>query len=360
MVVNKAKNKILNNNRGIFMKKFKIKLFTTILASGLSLSTQAADSLNIYAWAESIKPELISEFEKETGIDVVIDSYTSNEDLLAKLKSGTTNYDLVSPSQHFVDIMIKEGLLENINANSMPAFEAVDAKWKNQWWDKSSEYSIPFAYGSAGFTVNRDLYKGPANSWKEFFEPGEALKGKIAVFATPDEVIPAAQLYLGVPFCSEDSSEMKKVLDLLTKQKEYVAVYSSDNIGSRVGGGEVAIHSWWDGNSLKARKIDSAPIEYAQPKEGLVGWIDSLVVPKGASNVNNAKKFINWISEKDNATAQANYYGHSPAVAIDLSKSIYTQVNSPELFPTVPVVMARSCSPKAQKLVDRVWTSLLE
>lgn len=342
------------------MKNFKTKLSTAILISGLSISAQAAESLNIYAWAESIKPELISKFEKETGINVVVDGYTSNEDLLSKLKSGSANYDLVSPSQHFVDIMIKEGLLENINANTMPAFQNVDTKWRNQWWDKTSEYSIPVTYGSAGYTVNRDLYEGPANSWKEFFEPNEKLKGKVAVFSTPDEVIPAAQLYLGIPFCSEDSSEMKKVLDLLKKQKEYVAVYSSDNIASRVGGGEVVMHSWWDGDSMKARKNDGAPIEYAQPKEGLVGWMDSFVVPKGASNISNAKKFINWITEIDNATEQTNYYGHSPAVKVDLNKSINTQINAPELFPNVPVIMARSCSPKAQKLVDRVWTSLLE
>lgn len=342
------------------MKYIKKGLSVAILASSFSMSVQAEGNLNIYAWAESIKPELISEFEKETGINVVVDGYTSNEDLLAKLKSGTASYDLVSPSQHFVDIMIGEGLLENIQANKMPAFQNVDAQWRNQWWDEKSEYSIPFAYGSAGYTVNRDLYKGPANSWKEFFEPSEDLKGKIAVFSTPDEVIPAAQLYLGIPFCSEDSQEMKKVFDLLKKQKEYVAVYSSDNIGSRVGSGEVALHNWWDGNSMKARKLDGAPVEYAQPKEGLVGWIDSLVVPKGAANVENAKKFINWISTKDHATEQANYYGHSPAVEIDLDKAVATQANSPELFPSVPVVMARACSPAAQKLVDRVWTSLLQ
>lgn len=160
------------------MKEFKRKLSTAILISGLSISAQAVESLNIYAQAESIKPELISKFEQETGINVIIDSYTSNEDLLAKLKSGTANYDLVSPSQYFVDIMVKEKLLENIQANKIPTFKSANENLRNRWWDKTSEYSIPFAYGSAGYTVNRDLYKGPANSWKEFFEPSEVLKGK--------------------------------------------------------------------------------------------------------------------------------------------------------------------------------------
>ncbi|SFG83092.1 extracellular solute-binding protein [Neptunomonas qingdaonensis] len=342
------------------MKKVIKLAASAVCATTFSLSVAAEGTLNIYAWAESIDPVLIETFEKEMDIDVISDSYTSNEDLLAKLKSGASNYDLVFPSQHFVKIMIQEDLLENFGAKSMYAFQQVDPQWKNQWWDETSEYSIPFAYGSAGFTVNRDLYKGPANSWKEFFEPAEELRGKIAVFSTPDEVIPAAQLYLGIPFCTEDSQQMKKVFELLKAQKEYVAVYSSDNIGSRIAGGEVTLHNWWDGNSMKARKNDGAAIEYAQPKEGLVGWMDSMVIPKGSNNVENAKIFMDWISKPSNATAQANYYGHSPTVAINAEDAIHAPKSSPELFPTVPVEMTRACSPAAQKLVDKVWTQLLQ
>ncbi len=342
------------------MKKVTMLAASAICATSFSYSAMAANTLNIYAWSESINPALIEQFETDTGIEVVFDSYTSNEDLLAKLKSGTSNYDLVFPSQHFVDIMIQEKLLENIDAKNLAAFSQVSPEWQYQWWDEGSDYSIPFAYGSAGYTVNRDFYKGPANSWKEFFEPSEALKGKIAVFATPDEVIPAAQIYLGIPFCTEDSQEMKRVFELLKAQKEYVAVYSSDNIGSRIGGGEVYLHNWWDGNSMKARKNDHAPVEYAQPKEGLVGWLDSMVVPKGASNVENAKTFINWISTPEHAASQANYYGHAAPVKIDADALIHKPETSPELFPSVPVLMARACSPKAQKLVDKVWTQLLQ
>ena len=157
------------------------------------------------------------------------------------------------PSQHFVKIMADQGLLEDIDAHSLAAFQAVDPKWRGQWWGETNEYSIPFAYGTAGYTVNRDQYKGPIDSWAAFFEPGAELQGKVASLSYPDEVIGAAQLYLGVPFCSEDSAEMKKVLDLLLAQKPSVAAYTSDNIENRIGGGEVAIHFWWDGNSMKLR-----------------------------------------------------------------------------------------------------------
>ena len=174
------------------------------------------------------------------------------------------------------------------------------------------------------------------------------------------EVIGAAQLYLGVPFCSEDSADMKKVLDLLMAQKPFVAAYTSDNIENRIGGGEVAAHFWWDGNSMKTRMNDGAKIEFAMPKEGLVGWLDSFAVPKGAPNVDNAKAFIDFMSKVENATVQYNYYGHSAPVAIDTATAKYTPENAPELFPTVPVEFSRTCSPAAQDLVTKVWTQLLQ
>lgn len=336
----------------------RLLLATTFVA--LPLAAQAEGTLNIYVWSDSISPELIEKFTAETGIKVNVDGFNSNEDLLTKLQAGASGYDLVTPSQHFVKIMIDQGLLEDIDAHATAAFQATDAKWRGQWWDPTNDYSIPLAYGTAGFTVNRDVYKGPVDSWKVLFEPEADLQGKIAMLSYPDEIVGAAQLYLGVPFCSEDASEMKKVYDLLAAQKPSVVAYTSDNIENRIGGGEVAAHFWWDGNSMKTRVNEKAPIEYAMPKEGLVGWLDSMVVPKGAANVDNAKKFIDFMTTLENATVQYNYYGHSAPMAIDQAKAIYTAENAPELFPTVKVEFSQACSPAAQDLVTKVWTQLLQ
>lgn len=336
----------------------RLLLASTLIA--LPLAAQAAGELNLYVWSDSIAPELIAKFETETGIKVNVDGYNSNEDLLTKLQAGASGYDVVTPSQHFLKIMVDEGLLEDIDAHALTAYQAVDVKWRSQWWDPTNEFSIPVAYGTAGFTVNRDQYTGPVDSWAVYFEPSAELQGKIASLSYPDEVIGAAQLYLEVPFCSEDSAEMKKVLDLLMAQKPFVAAYTSDNIENRIGGGEVAAHFWWDGNSMKTRMNDGAKIEFAMPKEGLVGWLDSFAVPKGAPNVDNAKAFIDFMSKVENATVQYNYYGHSAPVAIDTATAKYTPENAPELFPTVPVEFSRTCSPAAQDLVTKVWTQLLQ
>lgn len=332
------------------------KTLTATAVIALCASGALADGkLNIYAWADSIAPELLTKFTDETGIDIVFDSYNSNEDMLTKLQAGSSGFDLVMPSQHFVKIMIDEGLLEDIAAYDMPAFQQVNPKWHNEWWDEKNDYSIPFAYGSAGFTVNRDVYDGPVDSWEVFFKPTGALTNNVAAMGDPDEVVSAAQLYLGIEYCSEDPQEMKKVLDLLQEQKKDVVAYTSDNIANRIANGDVGAHFWWPAETLRARLNDGAPIEYAMPKEGLVGWLDSLVVPKGAKNIENAKTFINFVSEKENATVQYNYYATSSPVELDMETAKYTPENAPELFPTVPVVFARACSPAAQDLVTKVW-----
>ena len=334
-------------------------LATAMISVAVATPALADGTLNIYAWSDSISPDVIENFSKETGITVNVDAFNSNEDVLTKLQAGASGYDLVTPSQHFVKIMVDQGLLEDIDAKDMDAYAQVDDRWKGQWWDPESKYSIPLAYGTAGYAVNRDLYKGPIDSWSYYFQPPEELKGKIASLSYPDEVVGAAELYLGIPFCSEDKAEMKKVYDLLQAQKPFVAAYSSDNIENRLGSGEVAMHFWWDGNEGRARR-DGANLEYAMPKEGLVGWLDSFVVPKGAQNIDNAKAFIDYISSVDNATIQYNYYGHSAPVALDESKAEFTPENAPELFPTVPVKFSKACSPAAQDLVTKVWTDLLQ
>lgn len=338
------------------MRKF---LTGTALAFCMASPALAEGSLNIYAWSESIAPELIERFAQEYDVDVSVDGYTSNEDLLTKLQAGASGYDIAVPSQHFLRIMIDEGLVENFGANELDAYANIEERWRNQWWDETQEYSIPMAYGTAGFAVNTAEYDGPTDSLKHFFEPDEQLAGKIAMLSYPDEIVGAAQLYLGVPFCTEDPAEMKKVLDLLMAQKAAVAVYSSDNIESRIGSGEVASHFWWDGEVVRAI-ADGAPLEYAMPKEGLVGWIDSLVIPKDAPNRENAIKFIEFISTPENATIEMNHYAHSsPMKVVDAEKK-YTEEVAPALYPTVPVEMSRTCSPEAQDLVTRVWTQLLQ
>ena len=331
-------------------------------AAALLATSAIAEELHIYNWTDYTAPDLIKKFEEETGIDVVVDTYDSNETLLAKLKAGATGYDLVVPSQHFVKIMIDQGLLQKVDVKSMPNYANVDPRWKNPDWDPNQEYSVPWQWGSTSFSYRSDLYSGKGESLKEFFEPSEELKGRLQVFDAPDEIYNMANLYLGLPFCSENPEDAKKVLALLEGQKPYVLTYSSESMNDKLATGEVIMASHWNGMSLVGRQEANPNIVYAYPKEGIVGWFDSLVIPVGAQNPEAAAKFMNFVMDPKNIALESNYAAYSNAIlgsAEFMDESLKT---SPELNPPadVPVKFGEACSPAAQKLIDRVWTKLLQ
>ena len=295
-----------------------LKFFSFCVAITLiSSSSFAAGKLNLYNWSDYTPDELVKKFEAETGIQVIIDTYDSNETLLAKLQAagGSTGYDLAVPSQHFVEIMIKEGLLEKVSGiKDMPNYKYVAKQFQNPSFDPMQEYSTPYQMGSAGFAFRADSYSGDGSSMMEFFKPNDEVCGKLAVFKSPEEVVNMAHLALGSNFCSEDPNEMQAVLDLMLEQKKCVKVYSSEGINDRLKSGEVIMHAHWDGYSQVGKWEYMDDLTYAYPKEGVVGWFDSLVMPKGAKNVKEAKAFMNFLMNPENMAILSNNAAYANAI----------------------------------------------
>ena len=342
-----------------------MKRALTIITAAAALLTlglaKAEGELFIYNWTEYTPPELVAKFEKETGIKVSVDTYDSNETLLAKLQAGATGYDIVVPSQNFVPIFIREGLIQKVAVHDLPNFKNMKDRWKFPEWDPEQEYTAPWQWGTTSFSYNSELYSGKGESLKEFFEPSDEVKGRLSVFQTPDEVVSLANIYLGLPFCSEDSAQMKKVQDLLVKQKEYVVAYNSETMSDLLASGEAMMTNHWSGFSRLGR-LTGAPIVYAYPKEGVVGWFDSMVVPASAKNVENARKFMNFMMDPVNMAMLTENQGYGDA--IKGTEAYYSDElkSSPEINPPadLKVFFAPTCSPAAQSLIDKVWTKVMQ
>lgn len=340
------------------------KLFyKTLLASSLAVSSGAVfaqGSLNIYNWTDYTSPELIEAFEKETGIGVTIDTYDSNETLLAKLQAGGGGYDIAVSSHNFLPIMIKEGLLEEINAKeSLSNFNNIDPAWRGLDFDPDNKYSIVWDYGSTAFSVNTAVVKGDINSYKLLFEPPEEAVGKIGMFDSPGDVISLAMIYLGEEMCTTDKEVYKKVLKLLEAQKPAVRVYNGDGTLERQTSGETVVHMSWNGYTIRQRTINP-DIKYAYPKEGLLTWVDNLVVPKGAKNRDNAIKFLNFYSQAKTAAMQSNFAGYSVGVtgAVEYYKDEYKTAPEFTIPDGVEKLYQPLCSPEATKLYSKVWEKL--
>ena len=342
------------------MKKLHCLLLSLLVIAMGAGSAMASGQLFIYNWTDYTSPDLLNKFEKETGIKVTLDTFDSNETLLAKLKTGGgSGYDIVVPSHNYVPILIQEGLLMKINAGKLKGYENIIDALKSPPWDPGNVYSIPWQHGTTSFAVDTAVYSGDINTYKILFEPPTELQGKVAMFNASGEVIEMALVYLGFPQCNEDSGQMKQVLDLLLNQKPHVKVYNSDGILERMVSGDVAIHMVWNGYAMRTRKQKTS-IQYAYPVEGVLSWADNLVVPKDAGNKASAIKFIEFMMQPENAGLQTNFARY--ANGIKGSEAIIDEElkSAPEMkLPAgVESVFPMSCSEKSIKLYDKVWTKL--
>ncbi|MEO0619413.1 MAG: extracellular solute-binding protein [Pseudomonadota bacterium] len=342
--------------------KHVIKLAAaSAVATGLALTPAAAEGeLFFYNWTDYTGPEVIKKFEKDTGIKVTLDTYDSNETLLAKLKSGATGYDLAVPSQNFVPIMIKEGLLVEVDVTAMPNYKNVADAFKKPTWDPEQKFSSPWQMGTTSFAIKKGSGAGTCESLKSLFEPNEKAKGNLGIFKTPEEVVNLAHIYLGQDFCTTKTEDLKAVQSLLQGMKPAVKVFSSEGMMPRLSAGTTLISGAWNGDAMKEREANGE-IEYCFPKEGVVGWFDSLVIPKGAKNVENAKIFMNWVMAPENMALISNFASYANAIKGSDKYMKGSLATAPEVsVPTVPVKFGETCGAKYTKAVDKIWTRLLQ
>jgi len=346
------------------MKNWKTKLTTTLIAlaipGAVATSAQAdGGELHLYNWTDYTSPEMIKKFEKETGIKVTIDTYDSNETALAKLTSGASGYDLIVVSNDFVPIFVKQGLFEQVDVASMPNFKNLEPKWQKRSWDPDAKYSVPWMWGTTSYSVDTAVYKGPTDSLKPLFDPPADLKGKIGMFGSPSEVMSLALVYLGKPQCNTNPGDLKELNALLQKQKPFVKVYNSDGTVERQVSGETVMHEQWSGKA-QATRMQKASFKYVYPKEGVVGWMDNVAVPKNAPDLENAKKFLNFLMDPENIALEQTSTGYQSAVT-GSNKFLSADLgSSPEFNPPadLKIVFAPSCPEKATQAYDRIWTKL--
>ncbi len=333
-----------------------------LLVASIGIPRASAEGeVNFYTWADYTSPELIEKFEAETGITVNIDTFASNEDLLAKMMAGATGYDIIVPGDYLVEILIKEDLLLRVEPNQLANFKNVEPRWVDVYWDPGRHYSIPWMWGTTSFNVNTDVYDGDIHTLAVLFDPPDVLKGRINMFQDSVEVINMALRYLGFPRCNSNPDEMRQVQELLLRQKEWVRSYSMDP-KELIVSGEVDATMNWDGYAIRTR-AEKPSVAFAHPREGYTGWMDNLAVPKGAENVENAMIFMDFMMVPENIALESNYVGVNGGIMgaaqyFDPELATAPELNAPEGTPDPEFVPA--CEDDVVRLYDQVWTNVLK
>jgi spermidine/putrescine transport system substrate-binding protein len=326
----------------------------------LATPALAEGDLRVYHWFEYIPQELVDKFTAETGINVTVDTYDSNESMLANLKAGRLGtYDVAVPGDYMVAIMASQDLLDSFTPEELPNFENIEDEWLDVPFDQGRKHSIPYQWGSTAFSVNRDVYDGDIGSLAILFDPPSELSGRINVLDSQGEVLALASMYLGIPQCTQDREQLSQLMDMLNEAKTHWASFGSDIAKDVLVSGDAAAGMIYNGFSAKAR-AEGANVEYSYPKEGAVVWMDNVVLLKDAPNRENALKFMDFLLDPENAAAVTNYAAYTAGVEGTEPFLADEIKNSPENNPPegAKFEFVEACDEETQRLYDTIWTNL--
>jgi spermidine/putrescine transport system substrate-binding protein len=322
----------------------------------------AEGELNIFSWGAYTSPELIEKFEKEQNVKVTITEYDSNETALEKVRAGNHGFDIVVPSANYMPTWIEEGLLLESRPDQMANFKHVDPRWVDVDWDPGRHYSVPWQWGTMGMIVNKSVYAGNPNTSAIFIDPPAELAGKINVYPEMGDVMAVATMYVGGEPCTDDEATLKAVRDKLLAARpawKSIEEVSADKFVS----GELAAGVYYSGGALRVR-LKNEDIVFGYPKEGFIFFMDSVAVLKEAKNVDNAKRFQNFIMTPENAALISAFAGFANGVQGSEAYMPEEMKTAPEV--NIPAefagrgVFTPTCPPELQEKYTAIWKELTE
>lgn len=304
------------------MKKLVIYALSILLLSvGLLQSRSYIDSseagsegtLTIFNWGEYIDPELIAKFEEETGIKVIYETFDSNEALLTKVKSGSTAYDIIVPSDYMIKKMKDMDLLKKLDKDKLPNFKNLNSKLLNLSFDPNNEYSIPYFWGTLGIVYNPTLLEEDQTfeKWDDLWDP--RLKNNIILVDGAREMLGLSLQSEGYSVNEIDPVKLRLAEKKLELMGSNVRAINNDEKTMQMVNGEAAVAITFSGSA--AGMIDqNEDLVYSVPKAGSNIWFDNMVIPKTAKNEDAAHKFIDFMLRPENAAQNAEYIGYATPV----------------------------------------------
>jgi len=302
------------------MKKLIITLFIILSLTGCSRKNYENGEVNVLNWSSYIPSDVISDFEKEYNIKVNYGTYSSNEELLAKLtssKKGT--YDLIFPSDYMVELMISKDIIEKLDKTKINNYNNINKIFLNQSYDKNNEYSLPFLVATVVIAVNRDNIKDNINSYNDLLN--ENYKNNIVLLDDQRIVIGVSLLASGYNMNEVEQSKLNIAKNWLLNLKDNVKAFDSDSPKTFLITNEVDLGIMWNAEATLA-KVYNNNIEIIYPNEGHAISVDNYVITKDAKNIDNAYLLIDYLLRDDISRRIVEDYPY-----ISTNKNINTMSN---------------------------------
>ncbi len=292
------------------MRKLFVLLCGALMLLALTGCGDDREKLVVYNWGEYIDPDVITAFEEEYNIDVVYSEFESNEEMYAKIKSGSVSYDVLCPSDYMIARMIADGMLQELNVANIPNLENIGADYmaSSEEFDPGNKYSVPYCWGTVGILYNKTMVNEEIDSWSVLFD--EQYKGNILMIDSVRDAYMIALSMLGYDINTTNASEVDEATKLLIDQYPLVQAYVVDQVRDKMVGNEAAIGVIYSGEAIYTQR-ENDDLVYVVPKEGSNIWIDSWVIPSNAENVSAAEKWINYMCDPEVALKNFDYITYS-------------------------------------------------
>ncbi len=261
--------------------------------------TRKDNQLFVFNAGEYCDPEVIEMFQEETGIEVIYDEFETNEIMYAKLAADPSAYDVICPSDYMIAKLIRQDMLEPINIDEMPnAKENIGEQYYRaaELFDPGNQYAVPYFWGTVGILYNKTMVDDPVTSWDILWN--EKYKGEILMQDSIRDAFMVPLARRGFSINTTDPEEIAIATQDLIDQAPLVQAYVVDQVKDKMIGNEAALSVCYSGETLFAQ-WENPDLEYVIPEEGSEMWIDAWVVTKGARNMENALKWIDFLARPE-------------------------------------------------------------
>ncbi len=269
-------------------------LCLVLIAAGCS--SEKKETLNVLNYDIYIDKNLLTEFEKANNVKVAYDTYSTPEEMYIKAKAGASNYDLIISSEYMIERMINEGMVNKLNFDNIPNSKYIDEAFKNQPYDPSNEYAVPYFWGTLGILYNKNTVDASSDSWAMLWD--ESHEHRIIMMDSQRDAFASALKLLGHSLNTVDEKELDEAKELLLKQRPLVMTYITDGAPDIMINEEADMALVWSGEAVSAM-AENENLDFVIPKEGSNIWIDAMFVPSTAKNQPLAEKFIDFLCSTD-------------------------------------------------------------
>jgi putrescine transport system substrate-binding protein len=334
-------------------------------------------TVNVYNWADYIGETTLEDFEAATGITAVYDTYSSSEEMQAKMLAGSTGYDVVVHAGLDLPRVIAAGIYEKLDRSKLSNWKNLDPEILriNSGWDEGNQYGVPYMWGSVGFAYNLDMVKerlpdADLSNMDTIFKPENAAKLAdcgISILDSPTDIMLMVLKYLGLDGDTTNVADYDKVVEAFKPIRQYIRTFDNTNYINAIPNGELCVINSWSGDyATAATRAAEAGVEinlgYFVPKTGAPAWVDDLCIPKDAPNRDNAYQFLDFMMKPEVAAGCTNFTYYANANLPSKEFVLKEILDDPAVYPDAETI-SRMWAPKPlneeqDRAMTRAWSTI--